>query len=121
MARPGEFVDFTIRFDNIGDQKIGNVTLVDNLTTRLEYVEGTAESSLAADFSTTCQPGRFAPLALGVRRAGRRPATGASSVSVAGCVRQPWRAGGLFRWPSKWPSRHLRSAKRPLSARPALG
>ena len=52
-ARPGEFVDFTIRFDNMGDQKIGNVTLVDNLTTRLEYVDATAESSLAADFSTT--------------------------------------------------------------------
>ena len=57
MARPGEFVDFTIRFDNIGDQKIGNVTLVDNLTTRLEYVEGTAESSLAADFSTSPNQG----------------------------------------------------------------
>ena len=57
MARPGEFVDFTIRFDNIGDQKIGNVTLVDNLTTRLEYVEGSAEASLAADFSATPNEG----------------------------------------------------------------
>lgn len=56
-ARPGEFVDFTIRFDNIGDQKIGNVTLVDNLTTRLEYVEGTAESSLTADFSASLNSG----------------------------------------------------------------
>ena len=56
-ARPGEFVEFTIRFDNMGDQKIGNVTLVDNLTTRLEYVEGTAESSLAADFTTNPNDG----------------------------------------------------------------
>ncbi len=51
MARPGEIVEFTIRFDNIGDQKIGNVTLLDNLTTRLEYVEGSAESSREAEFS----------------------------------------------------------------------
>jgi len=57
MARPGEFVDFTIRFDNIGDQKIGNVTLVDNLTTRLEYVEGSAQASLAADFSASLNEG----------------------------------------------------------------
>ena len=57
MARPGEFVDFTIRFDNIGDQTIGNVTLVDNLTTRLEYVEGSAESSLAAEFSASPNEG----------------------------------------------------------------
>lgn len=51
MARPGEIVEFTIRYDNIGDQKIGNVTLLDNLTTRLEYVEGSAQSSHAAEFS----------------------------------------------------------------------
>ena len=51
-ARPGEIVDFTIRFDNIGDQKIGNVTLVDNLTTRLEYVPDSAQSSRPAEFST---------------------------------------------------------------------
>ncbi|HTU27451.1 MAG TPA: hypothetical protein VMF30_18720 [Pirellulales bacterium] len=57
MARPGEFVDFTIRFDNIGDQKIGNVTLVDNLTTRLEYVEGSAQSSLSADFGISLNDG----------------------------------------------------------------
>lgn len=51
MARPGDTVDFTIRFDNVGDQAIGNVTLVDNLTTRLEYIEGSAQASRPADFS----------------------------------------------------------------------
>jgi len=51
-ALPGEIVDFTIRFDNIGDQAIGNVTLIDNLTTRLEYVEDTAKSSRKAEFFT---------------------------------------------------------------------
>ena len=48
-ALPGEEVEFTLRFDNIGDQVIGNVTIVDNLTTRLEYVPNTAKSSVDAD------------------------------------------------------------------------
>lgn len=49
-ARPGEEVEFTIRFDNISPRKIGNVTLVDNLTTRLRYVPDSAECSLEGDF-----------------------------------------------------------------------
>ncbi len=52
MANPGDLVDFTIRFDNVGDAIIGNVTLVDNLTTRLAYVEDTAKSSRDAKFMT---------------------------------------------------------------------
>jgi uncharacterized repeat protein (TIGR01451 family) len=51
-VKPGETVDFTIRFDNVGCSTIGNVTIVDNLTTRLEYVPDSAQSSLKADFST---------------------------------------------------------------------
>ncbi len=51
-AQPGEDVEFTIRFDNVGDQTIGNVTLVDSLTTRLEYVPDTAQCSLEAKFYT---------------------------------------------------------------------
>jgi len=51
-AAPGETVDFTIRFDNVGDQVIGNVTIVDNLTTRLEYVPDSAQCSLPAEFFT---------------------------------------------------------------------
>jgi uncharacterized repeat protein (TIGR01451 family) len=50
-ALPGEEVEFTLRFDNIGDQVIGNVTIVDNLATRLEYVAESAKSSTAAAFS----------------------------------------------------------------------
>ena len=49
-ARPGEFVEFTLRFDNIGDQTIGNVTIIDHLTTRLEYVKDSESSTLDADF-----------------------------------------------------------------------
>jgi len=51
-AKPGEVVEFTLRYDNIGNREIGNVTIVDNLTTRLEYVPDSAKSSLAASFST---------------------------------------------------------------------
>lgn len=50
-AQPGEEVEFTLRFDNVGDQVIGNVTIVDNLTTRLEYLPNTAQSTVAAKFS----------------------------------------------------------------------
>ena len=49
-ARPGEFVEFTLRFENIADQPIGNVTILDNLSARLRYVDGTAKSSVKADF-----------------------------------------------------------------------
>jgi uncharacterized repeat protein (TIGR01451 family) len=50
-ALPGEKVEFTLRFDNIGDQQIGNVTIIDNLATRLEYVPQSAKSSVGAGFS----------------------------------------------------------------------
>ena len=49
-ADVGEEVEFTIRFDNLSSKHVGNVTLVDNLTGRLQYVEGTAECSLKANF-----------------------------------------------------------------------
>jgi uncharacterized repeat protein (TIGR01451 family) len=51
-ALPGEDVWFTIRFDNVGTQTIGNVTIVDSLNTRLEFVEGSAQCSRNATFST---------------------------------------------------------------------
>jgi uncharacterized repeat protein (TIGR01451 family) len=57
VALPGEVVEFTLRFDNVGDQEIGNVTIIDNLTTRLEYVEGSAQSSVKADFLTQANEG----------------------------------------------------------------
>lgn len=49
-AQAGEQVDFTIRFDNLSGRKIGNVTIIDNLTRRLEYVPDSSECSLQADF-----------------------------------------------------------------------
>ena len=49
-ARTGEFVDFTIRYDNLSGQRIGNVTIIDNLTRRLEYVPDSAQSSHKSEF-----------------------------------------------------------------------
>lgn len=51
-AQPGQIVEFTLRFDNVGDQVIGNVTIVDNLSARLEYVPDSAKSTLETDFFT---------------------------------------------------------------------
>ncbi|MFT5525608.1 MAG: putative repeat protein (TIGR01451 family) [Pirellulaceae bacterium] len=51
-AQPGEIIDFTIRFDNIGDQVVGNVTIIDNLTTRLEYVPDSAKCDIDSEFFT---------------------------------------------------------------------
>jgi len=62
FAEPGDTVDFTIRFDNVGNEPIGNVTIIDNLTTRLEYIPDSAQCSLAGKFST--QPNEGQSLAL---------------------------------------------------------
>lgn len=56
-ARSGETVDFTIRFDNVGDQPIGNVTVIDRLHDRLELVPDTQSSTLPANFSTQDEEG----------------------------------------------------------------
>jgi uncharacterized repeat protein (TIGR01451 family) len=56
-AKVGETVDFTLRFDNVGEQPIGNVTIIDSLTTRLEYVEGSQSSSRKANFGTQLNEG----------------------------------------------------------------
>ena len=50
-ALPGEEVEFTLRYDNLGDQTLQHVTIIDNLTTRLEYVPDSAQSDRAANFS----------------------------------------------------------------------
>ncbi|HEX6987791.1 MAG TPA: hypothetical protein VF170_20590 [Planctomycetaceae bacterium] len=46
-AAPGEVVTFTIRYDNVGDKPVHHVRVVDNLTPRLELVEGSATSDRA--------------------------------------------------------------------------
>ena len=49
-ALPGETVEFAIRFENTGRQAVRNVTILDSLTTRLEFLSNTAKSSLPASF-----------------------------------------------------------------------
>ncbi|MGO8688049.1 MAG: DUF11 domain-containing protein [Thermoguttaceae bacterium] len=52
FAEPGDEVDFTIRFDNVGDQTIHNVAILDSLSTRLEYIPDSAQCSRKAQFSS---------------------------------------------------------------------
>ncbi|MDR1382693.1 MAG: hypothetical protein LBJ67_02420 [Planctomycetaceae bacterium] len=51
-AQRGEIVTFMIRFENVGSEQVGNINIVDSLTTRLEYVNGSAVSSVPAEFFT---------------------------------------------------------------------
>jgi uncharacterized repeat protein (TIGR01451 family) len=55
-AQVGEIIEFTLRFDNVGDQKIGNVTIIDHLTPRLEYIENTQSSTAPAEFKMQINP-----------------------------------------------------------------
>ena len=48
---------FTQVTNQVGDEVIGNVTLIDNLTPRLEYVPESAECSLSGDFFSQVNEG----------------------------------------------------------------
>jgi uncharacterized repeat protein (TIGR01451 family) len=54
-ALPGDIIEFTLRFDNVGNETIGNVTLLDHLSPRLEVIDGSAECNVKADFFVTEQ------------------------------------------------------------------
>ena len=54
-ALPGDIIEFTLRFDNVGNEKVGNVTLLDHLSPRLEVIDGSAESNVEAEFFVTEQ------------------------------------------------------------------
>ena len=49
QARPGELIEFVIRYENVGTETIGNVTILDSLSARLQYVDDSAVSSKKAD------------------------------------------------------------------------
>lgn len=51
-AEVGDVVTFVLRVDNTGEGKLNNVVLTDNLTTRLEYIEGSQTCSKGAVFET---------------------------------------------------------------------
>jgi uncharacterized repeat protein (TIGR01451 family) len=57
FAKPGDEVDFTIRFDNLGNETLNRVAILDSLSTRLEYVPDSAQCSLDASFSTHANEG----------------------------------------------------------------
>ena len=57
FAEPGDEVAFTIRFDNVGNQVLGNVAILDSLSTRLEYIAGSAQCSREAQFTTAANEG----------------------------------------------------------------
>ena len=44
VAKPGDVITFTVRFDNLGDRELRNVRIIDNLTPRLDYEEDSATS-----------------------------------------------------------------------------
>jgi uncharacterized repeat protein (TIGR01451 family) len=50
-ARTGDVVEFTIRFDNLSARALEDVTIIDNLTRRLEYIADSASSTVGAEFS----------------------------------------------------------------------
>ena len=50
-ARTGDIVEFTIRFDNLSARDLADVTIIDNLTRRLEYIADSASSTVGAEFS----------------------------------------------------------------------
>jgi uncharacterized repeat protein (TIGR01451 family) len=50
LAEPGDIVRFTIRFDNVGVKPIRNTVIMDSLSARLEYIEGSERCSLEAIF-----------------------------------------------------------------------
>ncbi len=52
-ALPGEFVNFRIEYENIGDRELNEVRVIDNLTPRLEYVADSAASSRTAALDVT--------------------------------------------------------------------
>lgn len=51
VAQQGDVITFTIRYDNLGDRELTEVQIVDNLTTRLEFIEGSETSDRLADFT----------------------------------------------------------------------
>jgi uncharacterized repeat protein (TIGR01451 family) len=50
MASPGDKIRFTLRFENMGTHPLDNAILVDSLSPRLDYIEGSQQCSLDARF-----------------------------------------------------------------------
>ena len=84
FAKPGEDVEFTIRFDNVGNQSIGQVTILDSLNTRLELIP----ESLSAASMRRSRTGRTRAIRSSCVASSRilsNRATAAFSASSAAC------------------------------------
>ena len=46
VAEIGDTIEFTIRIDNLGGLELTEVVLIDNLTPRLEYIDGSATNTI---------------------------------------------------------------------------
>jgi len=55
-AQPGETVDFMLRFDNVGADPVNDLTVIDSLTTRLEYVPDSQQCDRKATFTHEDNP-----------------------------------------------------------------
>lgn len=53
IANSGDVISFTIRFDNIGPNSIEKTVILDSLSPRLEYIEGSEQCSIEAVFVKT--------------------------------------------------------------------
>ena len=49
VAKAGDVITFTIHFRNTGDYNVNEVRIIDNLTPRLLYIDGTGEIKLPGD------------------------------------------------------------------------
>jgi len=52
IAHSGDKISFTIRFDNVGPHPIKNTVIIDSLSPRLEYIEGSSQSSVDTTFES---------------------------------------------------------------------
>lgn len=53
IADSGDTISFTIRFDNTGPHAIKKTVILDSLSPRLEYIQGSAQTSVDAEFTST--------------------------------------------------------------------
>ncbi len=51
IANSGDIVSFTIRFDNAGVKPLGNAVIMDSLSPRLNYIQGSQQCSVGVRFS----------------------------------------------------------------------
>ena len=53
FAAPGDIVTFTITVENRGQKPLAEIVILDNLTPRLAYIEGSGESTLEGELQVT--------------------------------------------------------------------